>query len=68
MPFSDYGGGGPYILNPYETYLRPLKEPNSNYYQGPYNRAPKEHISKNKDRDISYAPLIMKPHKVGISL
>ena len=30
-------------------------------------RAPKQHISKNKDRDILNNPLIMKPNKVGIS-
>ena len=32
-------------------------------------RAPKKHISKNKDGDIPYInPLILKPKKVGISI
>ena len=30
-------------------------------------RARKKHISRNKDRDIPYKPLIMKLIKVGIS-
>ena len=32
-----------------------------------FYRAPKKHISKNKDRDIPYKPLKRKPNKVGIS-
>ena len=31
------------------------------------NRSPKKHVSKKKDRDIPYKPLIKKPNKVGIS-
>ena len=43
-----------------------LGRPNHEKQKGSWTfRAPEKHISKNKDRDIPYKPLIMNPNKVG---